>query len=185
MDLIFRAKFNKISFLNPEFCQSMQKWILRAGIYNKKLPCLPLFATALDSNGLDQPLSKFWAKWAKSCLLRTSSQHSMQNWYQSSKLYEKSSLVWHSSPLWMDLAIWAELGPKRTNISEEAWETLIFLLFPRLYLPIGIWNCPYFGWDPLFDFWLGSIFSQDNCVVYKTMYFFTLSSTSSNMYDKH
>ena len=81
----------------------------------------------------------------------------------------KNGLVWHSSPLWMFLAIWAKFGSKRANISEGAWETPIFLLSPRLYLPIGIWNCPYFGWDPLFDFWLGSIFSQDTCVPMPTL----------------
>ena len=65
----------------------------------------------------------------------------------------------------MVLAIWAKFGSKRANISEGAWETPIFLLSPRLYLPIGIWNCPYFGWDPLFYFWLGSISPRETCAV--------------------
>ena len=68
----------------------------------------------------------------------------------------KNGLVWIFRPLNTCLAIWANFGPFWANISQRGWETPTFYWSPRLYLPIGTWNWPNFGWDIFFHFGLGS-----------------------------
>ena len=68
----------------------------------------------------------------------------------------KNGLVWLSRPLDKVLAIWANFGPLRAKISKIAGETPTFYWSPRLYLPIGIQNCPCFCWRISSHFWLGS-----------------------------
>ena len=58
----------------------------------------------------------------------------------------KSGLVWLSRPLDKVLDLWANFGPLRAKISKIGWGTPTFYWSPRLYLPIGIQNWPYFGW---------------------------------------
>ena len=74
---------------------------------------------------------------------------------------------WHfqpSRPLHMVLVILSIFGPLRPKISQIARETQIFLLSPRLYLPIGIQKCPQFFWYYLFDFCPGLTLAWDTCV---------------------
>ena len=59
----------------------------------------------------------------------------------------KSGLVWLSRLLNKVFDLWANFGPLRAKISKIGWGTPTFYWSPRLYLPIGIQNWPYFGWD--------------------------------------
>ena len=67
----------------------------------------------------------------------------------------KSGLIWLPRPLNKGLAIWANFGPLWAKISKIGGETLTFFSSPRLYLPIGIQNWPYFCWGISLHFWLG------------------------------
>ena len=100
---------------------------------------------------------------AKFDLLWSKFGHFMQNLYSGPKTVWKNGPVCLSRPLNTVLAIRAKFGPLKAKISQIAGETPTFYWPPTLYLPIGIWNCPYFGWWQLFDFWLGSTFSQETC----------------------
>ena len=79
-----------------------------------------------------------------------------ENLYSVLENMWKSDLVWLSRPLNKVLAIWANFGPLRAKISKIAGETPTFYWSPRLYLPIGIQNCPCFCWWISSHFWLGS-----------------------------
>ena len=70
----------------------------------------------------------------------------IKNLYPVLEKMWKKDLVWLSRPLNMVLAIWANFGPLRAKISKIGWGTPTFYWSPRLYLPIGIQNWPYFGW---------------------------------------
>ena len=83
----------------------------------------------------------------------------------------KSCLVWLSRPLNMVLDIWADFGPLRSKISQDAGETPTFYQSPRLYLPIGIQNCPYFCWRVFFSFLPRVKISGDTCVESETKIF--------------
>ena len=82
----------------------------------------------------------------------------------------KNGFVWIFRPLNTCLAIWANFGPFWANISQRGWETPTFYWSPRLYLPIGTWNWPNFGWDIFFHFGLGSK-SQETPVPWFKLYY--------------
>ena len=67
----------------------------------------------------------------------------------------KSVLNCFPRPIDKVLAIWANFGPLRAKISKIGGETPTFYWSPRLYLPLGIQNWPYFGWGISLHFWLG------------------------------
>ena len=80
----------------------------------------------------------------------------MKNPYSGSQVVWKSGLVWLFRSLLMCLVIRSNFGPTRAKISQIAQGTPTFYWPPRLYLPIGIQNCPCFCWRILSHFWLGS-----------------------------
>ena len=75
----------------------------------------------------------------------------------------KSGLVWLSRPLDKVLDLWANFGPLRAKISKIGWGTPTFYWSPRLYLPIGIQNWPYSGWDISSHFLSWVKFSGETC----------------------
>ena len=76
----------------------------------------------------------------------------------------KSHLICLTRPLNMVLAIWANFGRLRAKISKIGWGTPILYWSTRLYLPIGIQNWPYFGWDILSHFLPWVKISGEKCV---------------------
>ena len=89
----------------------------------------------------------FWAKigWCRPYKAKISNLY--KNLYSLLENMWKSDLFWLSRPLDKVLDLWANFGPLRAKISKIGWGTPTFYWSPRLYLPIGIQNWPYFGWD--------------------------------------
>ena len=85
----------------------------------------------------------------------------MTNLYSGPLKKRKSGLVCLSRPCSMNLAIWANFGPVWPNISQGGWGTPTFYWLHRLYLPIGIQNCPFFCWCFFFIFDLGQNLNGD------------------------
>ena len=107
--------------------------------------------------------SSFWPKLANFNPVNHKFQIFMKKVYSVFKKMWKSGLFWLPRPLDKVLAIWANFGPLRAKISKIAGETPIFYWSPRLYLPIGIQNWPYFGWDISSHFLPWVKFSGETC----------------------
>ena len=80
----------------------------------------------------------------------------MKNSYSWPQARWKSGLFGLSRPFFMCFVIRSKFGPCRPKISQICGGTPTFYWPPRLYLPIGIQNCPCFCWWISSHFWLGS-----------------------------
>ena len=101
-------------------------------------------------------LVQFWPKLTFLDSLWQKFQNFMKISYSVLQAMWKSHLVWLFRPLLMCLVIRSKFGPFRPKISQIRGGTPTFYWPPRLYLPIGIQNCPCFCWRISSHFWLGS-----------------------------
>ena len=110
---------------------------------------MALFGSLGQRKGIWLFRSNFGTILAKIDLFCTSNikfQNVMKISYSGPQAMWKSHLVWLFRPLLMCLVIRSKFGPFRPKISQIRGGTPTFYWPPRLYLPIGIQNCPCFCW---------------------------------------
>ena len=119
---------------------------------------MALFGSLGQRKGIWLFRSNFGTILAKIDLFCTSNkfQNFMKISYSGLQAMWKSRVVCLFRPLLMCLVIRSKFGPFRPKISKIRGGTPTFYWPPRLYLPIGIQNCPCFCWRISSHFWLGS-----------------------------
>ena len=142
------------------------KFLPRASNHVENWPCLAFYVNGNEFGHLGQNLVFFGQNWP----FLTLYDKNFKNSYSGPQARWKSGLVLLSRPLFMCFVIRLKFGPFRPKISQLCGGTPTFYWCPRLYLPIGIQNWPYFCWCIYFHFCLGSK-SQGRPVKAKTKSF--------------
>ena len=157
-NVIITEKYGKLGgFTNDDYQGSSMtkfygKFLLRASNHVENWPCLAFYVNGNEFGHLGQNLVFFGQNWP----FLTLYDKNFKNSYSGPQARWKSGLVLLSRPLFMCFVIRLKFGPFRPKISQLCWGTPTFYWCPRLYLPIGIQNCPCFCWWISSHFWLGS-----------------------------
>ena len=147
-NVIITEKYGKLGgFTNDDYQGSSMtkfygKFLLRASNHVENWPCLAFYVNGNEFRHLGQNLVLFGQNWPFLTLYDKNFKILWETLTQGLKPCDKVALF---GSLGLFLCV-LSLGPK----------LLTFYWSPRLYLPIGIQNCPGFCWWISSHFWLGS-----------------------------